>query len=297
MSSLLFRRQVLLEVAGFEIRNLKISFNVDRQVETPPQCTINVFNLSDDSERRIRDRGKQAKLDAGYPDTIGTIFEGAVDRVNLLRQPPVRITRLECGGKADAGTGSGSGGEAPNANGVVRMRSYPKGTHIVAIAQDFIDELGLMSDESLTLIPAAKTLERAGGWVWTLGPGIGLSHCLQLEGLSLGWTEVDGVAVIGPRRTAGEAAAGTGSNPNEGLDSGAEEIDLSAASGMIGSPFQAEADKAECAMLLNPLIRIGTIINIDSEVMQGRWRVSGLRHVGDNWTAQFVSHCDLRSIT
>lgn len=293
MTGRLYDRRVRLEIAGLEIRDLKIEFLIEREIEEPPSAVVSIYNLSSESEDRIRERGKALILDAGYPARFGTIYSGAVDRVTALFEPPTRVTRIQAGGKADAGSDPEKPSVA-NANGEVKVRSYPKGANVRQICIDLIAELGLEADATINLIPADKLIEREGGWVYSLGPASALTLLLRLEGLSLGWTEVDGVCVISPRRTAGEQAAGA--DPNEGLGAGAETVQLSASTGLVGSPVLEEQDKASCTSLLNPLLRIGTVVDIDSRTLTGKWRVAGLRHAGDNWRGRFISLCDLRQV-
>jgi hypothetical protein len=71
---------------GLELADLRVVFQVHHaDYETPGHADIRVFNLAEDTARRVRREFTQVVLQAGYGDTLGRIFSGQVRQVRLGR--------------------------------------------------------------------------------------------------------------------------------------------------------------------------------------------------------------------
>ncbi len=274
--TLLYGRRVEVEIADLVIRNLKVHFDIERQPDqTPPTGEIAVYNLSRENEDRIKERGKKVRLDAGYEATIATIFDGQVARVVVEKQGVDRITRVEIGGVA---TGSAN---QPSQVGGITTRSYAAGTTIRSVIQDLAEDID-MPLGPLDAIPEDAMLE--DGWNW-FGPSYGGMKSV-LRRVSVNVYEDDGVIRFGVRPKNG----GMGKPQADAIT-----INLSPESGLVGRPSLTD-EGAEAVSFLMPRARIGGIVNMTSESVNGEWRIAGVRHTGDNWHGSFLTAYDLREM-
>ena len=96
--ALLYRRQIKVDVAGFTISEPRIVVELDRQIDsTQDRGEVSIYNLRDEHEDRIRDRGGPITVSAGYPETVAIVFDGEVQRVIRTRKDKARVTRIKVG--------------------------------------------------------------------------------------------------------------------------------------------------------------------------------------------------------
>ena len=82
--------------------------------ETQTTGTVAIYNLAPARQQQIFERQGPIQIEAGYPDTVASIFDGQVQRVRHPRQNLARITIIELGDMVrDAGR-----------TGAVSSRSY-----------------------------------------------------------------------------------------------------------------------------------------------------------------------------
>ncbi|WP_427183523.1 phage protein [Bordetella bronchialis] len=85
-------RQASLIVAddagnGLDISQLRLRFVVTRgDIRTPHNASIRVNNLSAQTAQRIRDEFTRVQLQAGYPGTMSTVFQGDIVQKRLGRE-------------------------------------------------------------------------------------------------------------------------------------------------------------------------------------------------------------------
>ena len=98
--------------------------------------------------------------------------------------------------------------------------------------------------------------------------------------MSLGWFEDDGVVRFRRANTA---------QPD------APTVLLSPRYGLIDVPIPTD-EGVECRMFLNPQVRIGTVIQLNSKEINGQFRSVGMKHDADNWKGMFSTWVDLRDL-
>ena len=82
-----FGRRIVVDVAGLTISEPRINVLVERQSDsTQTNGHVDIYNLSDGHAQLIYDRGTTITVQAGYPTTLATIYQGAVQRVIKGRQ-------------------------------------------------------------------------------------------------------------------------------------------------------------------------------------------------------------------
>ena len=130
----LYGRLISVSVAGLVITEPRINFSVERQAdETQTTGTVSIYNLAPSREQQIYERATDIRIEAGYPSTIASVFEGQVQRVRRPRQNLARITHIELGDMVRDRSNLG--------NGVSRSYDGPVGLR--EIAADFVVHMGL----------------------------------------------------------------------------------------------------------------------------------------------------------
>lgn len=83
---------------GIEVSGLRIVFSIEKtSTETLNNSTIEIYNLSPDSQKLIETPNNAVILNAGYTEDVGakTIFVGIVRRALTVRDGPDWVTKLE----------------------------------------------------------------------------------------------------------------------------------------------------------------------------------------------------------
>lgn len=130
----LYKRRYRLNVAGTEITNHNIDFNVLKSTDsTPNRLEATVFNLGPDTIGTLQRLPKHApvSLEAGYEDSISRIFRGDLRSVLTLKQSEVDVATTI---------------EASDGSRVVRKkfnRSYGKGTRVEKVIEDLAESLDI----------------------------------------------------------------------------------------------------------------------------------------------------------
>ena len=221
----------------------------------PDDSVITLHNLSRSAENAVIAGAKMAQLEAGYDNQVGIIFDGSVSRVEQERGTHTRQTVLVLGPKEGALDAAFIEVTAPEGESQVPVRD--------AVSQ-VIEALGLTPGD----------LSELTGMVDApiYGYGRGLLDSLLLP-RGFDWFEDGGVVnlnkVGAEVRRAGERV-------------------ISQVTGMIASPKQTD-EGMRVQIFLDPSIELAQTVQVDSEVLTGRYKVAELGHQGDNWTGRFLT--------
>lgn len=266
--ALLYERRIEVSVAGLDISKLRIRIRIERQIDqTQDKGRCDIFNLSQANEQRIYERGGPILIQAGYPETLATLFEGTVQRVIRAREELSKITRIALGDEV----------HDPERLGGIFTASYDGPIPVRQIASDIIAAMGL-TPGPLDAIPADATFTN---FYWGGAPADGALTVL-LESIDRTWYEADGIVRI--NTPGGEAQAD------------APRIRISPETGLIAAPIATD-EGAELRTFLDARIVLGSIIDLESEALSGTWKVVGIRHSAENWEASsFETFCDLRAL-
>ena len=290
MARVLFGRQIRVEIDDGEvtITQPRISFSVERSVdEHAPRGTIEIYNLSPTREAKIRPRGQRVVLRADYsgdvraptrvalprpppPSTLGMLFDGRVSRVTRARHNLARITTLHVTDSVrDVATA-----DSPLKRTYVTSRTLGGQTPV----RDVVREIARVADvriEGVDEIPADAIVSD-----WPLAGHVfgALTRVLRAVDPPCGWTEDNGVLRI---------------NCYGRVRRDARDIVVSSRTGLIGRPTVTDEGYV-VETLLNPAIQIGGTLSVESEFVNGMYKVVWIRHTGDNWDGRFVSSVELR---
>ena len=237
------------------VDNLLIRFRIRREAtSTPAEGHVDIANLHPDNERRIHERGRRVRLEAGYGDVLNLIFEGDVRRVERQREALDRITRVHVGGNVMRQT-------SPKA---VIVHTWEGVTPIRTIVADAVAVMGFDLG-SLDLIPA-DAVETD----FQYNDDARLLLTFRLKPLGIEWFEDDGVIRFSRiQKSASEVASA---------------VTISEASGMIGTPTVTD-DGIRVITLLDNRIKLDSRVTVESSLLDdttAQWKVIVVEHSGDN---------------
>ena len=265
MTDYFWLHKLRVDIAGLTISEPKIQIDIRREADsTPPTGHVSIYNLSETHEKNIHERGQDMILHGGFGDNIGLLFDGKVQRVEKERREYSRITKIKIGGKAVL--------TSRFARANVSMRSYGDFVPLVQIVEDLVTDMGLEIGPT-DLIPNEKRR-----WYWNGSAAIGLYKALL--GTEITWYEDDGTIRF--------------NKPNHEQPD-AETIELSAANGLIGAPTETD-EGVKIRSLLRSSYRIGSVIVLDAIKTSGRFKITSVRHFGDNWKGSLYTDMDLRRL-
>lgn len=271
--------------------DLLIRFDLRREANpTPAAGRIDIVNLNQSSETRVRERGRRVRLAAGYQDAgaelLPVLFDGDVRRVERLREGLDRVTRIHVGGNTAAQSGP------------VFSRSYRGVETVRRIAADIVETMREFELGDTAAIPAAAART---DYARTSPARQALTDILRPLGVR--WYEDSGVirfaAGAAPREEARLAAR-----------AGGYILRVSERTGLIGSPTITD-DGVRFATQLDHRLDLDTLVEIESAVLDrgaagdaadereieataGRWRVVAVAHRGDNRGGEFLTEAEAR---
>ena len=262
--TLLWLRRIETRVAGLTIVDPKQEVSIKKEISSTPAIGfVSIYNLSDDHQRQIEDRGESLVISAGYGDDVAVLFDGTAQKVEREWSGAARMTKVALGGRA----------VSKEIQGGITIRSYDEPTSLRQIARDIVDDMGLEIG-SLAAIPA----DEKRPWEWGAS-AVGALNLLA-SGSDFWWFEDDGVIRFNKTGTADDAA---------------DVVKLTPATGLLQSPTKTD-EGARVTCLLQTRAALGGIVELESRVLGGRWKIVSLLHEGDNWTSSFTTELDLRPL-
>lgn len=240
---------------------LRMAFTVTRTAKPEPNTLdLTVSNLSRETRALLR-KGTQVVLNVGYLDSLTSVFLGDVLRVRTQHEGTELLTRLSVGDKARAYT-----------NATVSI-GLAKGAGIDEAVKRMAGAMGVDSTRALERLqatdvpPELKSLPR--GYVATGKASAELTKVLKRAGLD--WSIQDGqLQVLSAKETLpGEAVL------------------LREDSGLLEAPEPNDAQENKgpatttLKSLLQPNIRPGALLKVESEFVNGLFRAQTVKHTGD----------------
>lgn len=237
---------------GLDLSDFRFEFSVRRgDSETPNRADIRVFNLARDTANRIADEYLRVVLSAGYSGASGLLFDGQLIQARQGRETPVDTTlELTC---AD-------GDKAYNFSFVNQtLAAGATDADVVAAALKSMGDYGIkrgyIPDIEGNAYPRGRVL---------MGRTREILRCTAKD-LDMNWSIQDGALTLIPR---------TSFVPGE--------INVvTSQTGMIGLPTQMK-NYILVKMLLNPRIRIGSVIMLENDSIQRYEFGLGIRDLAKN---------------
>jgi len=236
------------------IENLFIQIEIKKQISGKPnEGAVQIYNLSQKTEDQIRDNGIRIRVLAGHDGKPILLHDGDIRRVERDRGEVDRITTISLGGNT------------------VKLRqalfnqSYSGQVAVKQIAQDAISSFGIASAD-IDQIPDDAFLY---DFSFTGKTGILLDKILNP--LNIQWFEDDNFIRFSARGKALE-----------------DVVVLNKNSGLIGSPSVTDSG-VKFKSVLNGRITLNNRIKIESELVNGVYKVSQILHKGDNREGEFIT--------
>lgn len=268
--NLLFGRNYKIVVDTIEIKKPKVGpgltvmFNAVKTLKKEPN-TLDLTILNLNSAHRAQLAASETPwvtIEAGYNGFISMIFKGQVRTTHSFKEGAEWVTELS----------TGDGEKA--LKGARINKSYAKGTSIETVINDLVDQLGLGTGN-------AKKKSRLAKWA---EGGKKILNSLVVSGSAK--TELDGIMKSAGLEWSvqdGELQFLETGKPLEGLAH-----ELSAETGLIGSPTIGSDGLAQMQSLLNGTIIPGGLIELKSrELPKGFYRNERSEYVGntsgDEW--------------
>lgn len=278
MSKELYLRKVELKVipssgSGITIDELRIKFKCEKTNESHPnKGEVEIYNLSDQTRAILEAKNTRVELSIGYlglspggvagtgfgsSSTVETVFIGNVSKVVHKRESADIITQIEV---KDGG----------NKHRNARLdKGYPPGIKPKQVFQELADSLGL----PISAMEGIPDEAYANGLTLS---GLVRDHLSTLTSkFKLEWSIQDETLQVIPQDK----------TTNEGL------IVLDPDSGLVGFPAKT-AKGVEFVSLIQPRLRPGRKVEINSRIVKGVFKIRKVTHEGDAHQGDFLSKCE-----
>lgn len=265
------------ENTGFEITDLKITFNIQKTLSrSPNKNNVKVWNLSPQTRAELEKPDTRCILYAGYSEDSGLLllFQGNVMFAYTSFEDANVITEFELGD-----------GEIEYRNSTVSL-GYAEGTSSRQILIDTAKQMGL----PISIADDASDFVYPNGFSYHGAARNALTKATKAAGLT--WSIQNGFVQI----------------MQSGGSTSRQAVVLSADSGMIGSPERERQSAAEVARvrdlptgqnrnivsaarqydgwrvksLLMPTINAGDQIKLESRTADATYVVAEVQHIGDS---------------
>ena len=274
--SQLFRRVCRLTVGHLQFTELRVSFHVTLTSQSKPNTAeITVYGLSQESRAAIVQKGTEVRLVAGYEETAALIFAGQVVHAHNQRQNGGWQTILEC---RDG---------APQWESRMRTALQKPTSH-----KDLLKSIAA----SMGLQVSAAQLDLAGTGQ-TPGPVAlyGFAHAEMdtlCRSLDLEWSMQAGRLLLLKTGTATTETA-VFLSPETGLQ-GAPESTADDASNFKETKKKKKHPHRTIKLeaRLQPLLKPGRLVQLESQTLSGLLRCSKVDIVGDTHGSDWNSNCE-----
>ncbi len=283
MTDLIFDRDLVLTVGSTEIRmrqpgvdqpapTLRVQFRVTRTNKREPnEAQVTLYNLSRQTRVAMQEKDIPTRIVCGYVNDTHQIFLGDLDYSRSTRQGTDWVTTLQ----------SSDGGQKIRKSRVnVSLRGPAKVTDALRAAAD---ALGLEAGNLRQKIQEGgvrKTFDE-----FTQGIVLSGKADQQLDkivrSLGLTWSSQDGqLILLGPNETISQQARVLG--PRTGL---------------VGSPEPGDDGRVRCRSLLLPDLTPNNRVKVESEEINGFFKVEKTTYTGDTWGNDWYADLELIPVT
>lgn len=259
----LFGRKARITVGTLvvDLGTLDFAFQVEAGTSsTPNKATVKLWNLSPNNRLYLSSlTAIPTKIEAGYIDTYGTIFEGFLRTVTHSRSDGDILTEVSAGD-----------GEAAYRNGRCNIQ-VPAGASVEDVAKQLVQAMGLGLGNVQQAFADLRLI--SGGKTFGTGRAIHGNAAREFAALcrSCGaeWSCQRGqVQVLATRGTA------SGIQPKQA-------ITLKEGTGLVGSPTVNSTGLVVAKSLLIPSIVPGYIVVVEGEFVKGQCVVQTAKYSGD----------------
>lgn len=248
MSNQQFNRKASLIISagdkGLDLSALHFKFKISAaDIQSPNTAEIRVYNLADETVKKIKGEFQVVTVQAGYEDTgvFGIIFQGSIKQFRVGKESAITSYLDILAADGDVAY-----------NNAILKQTLAAGSTILQHAQAAVGAMGAVSPNAITLNPnSQKALQAFGGMLPRGKVLFGMARTIMkstAERLNATWSIQNGVVQVLPL--------------NQYLPGQA--VVLSALTGVVGIPEQTD-EGIKIKTLLNPKLRIGGQVQIDNK--------------------------------
>lgn len=247
------------QLVAKEFTNLRINFSIEKTSESNANTAkIKVYNLSQSNRSFVEQKGQALILNVGYAPTgleplVGTIFKGDIGICRNEKNGPDWVTSFE------VGDGQKSLDEK------TYQRTFRDGALAETIIKDVVGAFGL----AIGTVKGIKNKSYKSGITLSGSAKEVMDKVAADSGVE--WSIQDGEVQVLP--------------PTDALNNQA--ILISEQTGMINSPVKRADSGIDVVCLINPRLRPGILIKVESESINGFYRVRKVNFEGDSFEGEF----------
>lgn len=254
----LFRRNIIVQTGNVSINSndLDLEFDVEFDDDTEAnESEIILYNLSDTTIQNIK-KGEKVTLTAGYKEDTGIILSGFISHVKTIFDDLDKVTTVKVIDSVD------------RIERKIENLAYAKGSKASTILNDLLTKVGL---------PVAKfSIKRDYVYKDGLTVNAGLMETIKKQ------AQVCGVSTYISKGQIYVQAISEGEDVNFTIEVDTGMISLSEFEEEISAEeFKDTVKGYEVTMLLQHRISTGSILNIKSKNVNGKYRVREGRHSYD----------------
>ena len=266
-----FKRAIALTIGTeTKIENLRVSFRVVRNLQKDPNpADITIWNLSEATRSALQERGVTILLEAGYQDDLKSLYLGDVGTVTHKHEGPDWITAIQAG-------------DGQNLDIRRYLRSFSKGTSVKDALRGMLTNLGAAGEQAIAALKRGDLKGAEEQLINGIASAAPTPDVIQkiAEGAGLEFSIQDGQVQI----------------LDKGKATNDEAVILSPSTGLIGSPQPGEKGIVRARSLLDGAIRPAGRIVIDSERIDGIFRIERAEHSGDNFGSDWYTDVEAKPL-
>lgn len=251
-----------IELESVNGAGLRIVFRVKKSLDKEPNTArISIYNLAERTRAKLQGDGHRVILEAGYPETIATIFVGDTTRILHKQEGADWVTEIEA-----------QDGRRAYAHSRASV-SFSGGTRHSTVIRELVTRLGLPLAGALPELTGAFV----HGFSW-VGPA---ARALDdvLRGVGLEWSiQNNRVQILRPDAVTQAV------------------VELGPDTGLVGAPEFGSSEKGKAPPVVTRALLSGRIVpggkvKLNSNAFKGGFRVLAVDHDGDTsggaWYTRF----------
>jgi hypothetical protein len=287
----LFERRVRVIADTLEIEGLRAQFKVKKTLRKQPNtCEISISNLNEHSRAGLQKRRRiPVILEAGYVGNLAQIFSGESRFVDQVHEGAEWVTKIQCGDGERAFVyrrvadsfrpGTRVADVINTVVGALGMTATGHLAEIKALAEQFVGGYSAFGKASSEL----DHLLKSRGFEWSIQDG-------QLQILKVGKTSNESVLVLSPST----GLVGSPEHGNPEKDVPLDQLSGKEADGSFA--LSAKGVKGPAVLkvksLLQPGLRPGRKVKVESRGINGFFRIQSVEHTGDTHGGDWYSLCE-----
>jgi len=287
--------RVVLPKLGFEFNNLnaeslglKISFDIEKDLSKEPnKAKLEIYNLSDETRKKLEQADTEIELYAGYKDNGGAIkiFAGNTSQCYSHDEGADVKTEMRI-----------KDGKVAMRDTVVSL-SYPPSSSAGSIITNISSQMGLPLVYGKGVTPTAYR----DGYSFAGNATDALDEICAGQGFT--WSVQNGVlqviragSVVANQGIVFSPSSGLLGSPARIVDASSQEDEETSEREYLRRDGKENTDKKagwEIDTLLFPTVNPGDAVKLESRVIKGWFRVDSVRHEGTSYGGDWRSHFKL----